>query len=65
MSLDFAVDLPHPRYVVSFIEIECRSEYDKEVREKISNKLNAEYVSYFDEMYKAYCEHHKCLYFSE
>ena len=65
MSLDFAIDLPHPRYVFFFIEIDYRSEYDKEVRERTSNKLNAEYVNYFDEMYKTYCKHHSCHFFSE
>lgn len=42
-----------------------RSEYDKEVRKKSSNKLSVEYITYFDTMYNTYCNSSHCNLYSK
>ena len=64
MTLDFAIDLPHPPYD-NMILLTFRSQYRKVVRDDTRTRYAEEMFFYFNNVFNKYCQKYKCNYFKK
>lgn len=64
MTLDFAIDLPHPPYIFDYY-IKNRSSFRYVVREDTRRRYADEMFYYFNNVFNIYCQRHRCYYFTK
>ena len=64
MTLDFAIDLPHPPYD-NMILLTFRSQYKIVARSQSKEQYTFETFYYFYLVYNSYCYNHTCNFFSD